>query len=60
MREDGVPPAPDGGPDTANMTPPAITHSKPSPPRIKVRAVRPPLLLDPPVVLAVGVAVGVA
>jgi hypothetical protein len=57
MREDGAPP--DDGPDMANMTPPTITHSKPSPPRVKMKGVRPPLLFDPPV-LVVGVAVGVA
>jgi len=51
---------PDGGPDTANMTPPTITHSRPNPPRIKARIVTPPLPFDPPLVVAVGVGVGVA
>ncbi len=53
--------APDDGPDTANMTPPTITHSRPSPPRIKAKVVTPPLPFDPPLVLvAAGVDVGVA
>jgi hypothetical protein len=49
---------PDDGPDTANMIPPTITHSRPSPPRVKAKIVTPPLPFDPPVLLA-GVGVGV-
>ena len=50
----------DDGFDTANMIPPTITHSRPSPPSIKAKIVTPPLPFDPPVVPAgMGVAVGV-
>jgi hypothetical protein len=58
MREGGDP---EDAPDIPNMIPPTITHSRPTPPRIKAKVVTPPLPLDPPLVsVTTGVDVGVA